>query len=102
MSKPKYYLTTPVYDADWSRRSVPYTAVLSDAIARHKRMCGFDVAHFLGADIHGMSLKNPEERKALRKRLLQRNDEKFEEFLKLVDVPHAFPEDFLRRTYPCR
>ena len=63
MSKPKYYLTTPIYDATSSPQiECVYTAVLCDAIARHKRICGFNVAQFIGADTHGVNLEFPEER----------------------------------------
>src|SRR5271170_4292325 len=51
MSKPKYYLATLIYKgASEPPAGSLYTAVLCDAIARHKRMCGFDVAHFTGVD----------------------------------------------------
>ncbi|MGB7681776.1 MAG: class I tRNA ligase family protein [Candidatus Acidiferrales bacterium] len=88
MSKPKYYLTTPIYDAASSPQiECVYTAVLCDAIARHKRICGFDVAQFIGADTHGVNFERPEERiGAARAALLRRNEKKFEELLNLVDV----------------
>ena len=88
MSKRKYYLTAPVYDA----QSAPdiqslYSAVLCDAIARHKRMCGRDVAYFSGTDAHGADLASSEERGGTeRAAALQRNDKKHRELLQTVDV----------------
>jgi methionyl-tRNA synthetase len=88
MSKPKYYLTTPVYDA----ASEPqigslYTAILCDTIARHKRMCGFEIAHFMGGQTHGVSPENTEKRTGTAQASsLQRHEREFEELLNLADV----------------
>jgi methionyl-tRNA synthetase len=88
MSKPKYYLTTPVYDAaSGPQIGSLYTAILCDAIARHKRMCGFEVAHFMGADTHGEDVEKPfESGGSARGASLQQNYNKYEELLNLVDV----------------
>jgi methionyl-tRNA synthetase len=54
MAKAPYYLTIPVYDA-----AVPpsieslYAWVFGDAVARHKRLSGFDVAYLRTVDRHG-------------------------------------------------
>jgi methionyl-tRNA synthetase len=90
MSNPKYYLTTPVFDASAGPDvGTVHTAILCDAIARHKRMCGFDVAHLVGSDAHGANLEDQDERApAARTASLQQNSRKFEELLNLVDV-HA-------------
>ena len=50
----KFYVTTQIYDAA-SRPSIEsiYRAVLGDAIARHKRMCGFEVVHLIGTNTPG-------------------------------------------------
>jgi methionyl-tRNA synthetase len=88
MSKPKYYLTTPVFDAAFAPQiGFVYTAILCDAIARHKRMCGFDVAHFIGMDTHGVSLSSTEKQtETPRGSALRQNCRRFEELLNLVDV----------------
>jgi methionyl-tRNA synthetase len=88
MAKTKYYLTTPIHDAT----SEPdlgtlYTAILCDAIARHKRMCAFDVATFIGTDTRGWSVAPWEESAGdARAASLQRKFKKFEGLLNLVDV----------------
>ena len=62
MSKPKYYLTTPLYYTNANIHvGHAYTTVIADAIARYKRLQGFDVCFLTGTDEHGQKV----ERKAL-------------------------------------
>lgn len=53
MAKHKYYVTTPARTgaADDNINGF-YTAILGDAIARHRRMTGFDVAHFASSNMN--------------------------------------------------
>jgi methionyl-tRNA synthetase len=53
MAKAPYYLTAPVYDAAAppSIESL-YAWVFCDAVARHKRLSGFDVAYLRTVDTH--------------------------------------------------
>jgi len=54
----KFYLTTPIYYPN-ARPHVgsAYTTIVCDAIARYKRMCGYDVAFLTGTDEHGEKLQ---------------------------------------------
>lgn len=54
----KFYLTTPLYYPN-ARPHVgsAYTTIACDAIARYKRMCGYDVAFLTGTDEHGEKLE---------------------------------------------
>ncbi|MGH9397905.1 MAG: methionine--tRNA ligase subunit beta [Terriglobia bacterium] len=54
----KFYLTTPIYYPN-ARPHVgsAYTTIACDAIARYKRMCGYDVAFLTGTDEHGEKLQ---------------------------------------------
>ncbi|HEX5483675.1 MAG TPA: methionine--tRNA ligase [Terriglobia bacterium] len=54
----KFYLTTPIYYPN-ARPHVgsAYTTIACDAIARYKRMCGYDVAFLTGTDEHGEKLE---------------------------------------------
>lgn len=54
----KFYLTTPLYYPN-ARPHVgnSYTTMVCDAIARFKRMCGYDVAFLTGTDEHGEKLE---------------------------------------------
>ncbi|HUY13621.1 MAG TPA: methionine--tRNA ligase [Terriglobia bacterium] len=56
--KPKFYLTTPIYYPN-ARPHVgsAYTTIACDAIARYKRMCGYDVVFLTGTDEHGEKLQ---------------------------------------------
>lgn len=56
--KKKFYLTTPLYYVnDVPHVGHTYTTVIADAIARYKRMCGFDVCFLTGTDEHGLKLE---------------------------------------------
>src|SRR3990172_6020819 len=54
----KFYVTTPLYYPN-ARPHVgnSYTTLVCDAIARYKRMCGYDVAFLTGTDEHGEKLE---------------------------------------------
>jgi len=53
-----FYLTTPIYYPN-ARPHVgsAYTTIVCDVLARHKRMCGYDVAFLTGTDEHGEKLE---------------------------------------------
>jgi methionyl-tRNA synthetase len=54
----RFYITTPIYYPN-ARPHVgsAYTTIVCDAIARYKRMCGYDVAFLTGTDEHGEKLQ---------------------------------------------
>jgi methionyl-tRNA synthetase len=54
----KFYITTPIYYPN-ARPHVgsAYTTIACDAIARYKRMCGYNVAFLTGTDEHGEKLQ---------------------------------------------
>jgi methionyl-tRNA synthetase len=56
-TKPKFYLTTPIYYAN-ARPHVgtTYSTLVADTIARLKRMQGYDVAFITGTDEHGENI----------------------------------------------
>jgi methionyl-tRNA synthetase len=58
MSKPKYYLTTPIYYVN-ARPHLghTYTTIVADTIARFKRMRGYDVVLLTGTDEHGQKVE---------------------------------------------
>jgi len=58
MSKPTYYLTTPIYyPNDKLHIGHAYTTVAADALARYKRLRGFDVMYLTGTDEHGQKIQ---------------------------------------------
>ena len=57
--KEKYYITTPIYypSAEFHIGHC-YTTIIADAIARYKRLSGYDVFFQTGTDEHGLKIEN--------------------------------------------
>ena len=59
MSKGSFYVTTPIYyPSDRLHIGHAYCTVAADAIARYKRLCGYDVMFLTGTDEHGMKIED--------------------------------------------
>ncbi|MFZ3217345.1 MAG: methionine--tRNA ligase [Candidatus Acidiferrales bacterium] len=96
-SKPKYYLTTPIYYAN-SRPHVgsAYTTIVCDVIARYKRMCGYDVAYLTGTDEHGVNIERAAEKLGITPAdLVDRNCKIFQELWQLLGIQYTH---FIRTT----
>ncbi|HSY59785.1 MAG TPA: methionine--tRNA ligase [Terriglobales bacterium] len=99
MTRPKFYITTPIYYAN-SRPHVgsAYTTIVCDVIARYKRMCGFDVAYLTGTDEHGVNIERAAEKLGISPaELVDRNQKIFVELWKLLGITDT---DFVRTTSP--
>jgi len=99
MSKPKFYLTTPIYYAN-SRPHVgsAYTTIVCDVIARYKRMCGYDVAYLTGTDEHGVNIERAAEKQGITpQQLVDKNEEIFRELWELLGITNT---EFIRTTEP--
>jgi methionyl-tRNA synthetase len=99
MSKPKFYLTTPIYYAN-SRPHVgsAYTTIVCDVIARYKRMCGYDVAYLTGTDEHGVNIERAAEKQGITpQQLVDQNEKIFRELWKLLGMTNT---EFIRTTEP--
>lgn len=58
MSKKPYYITTPIYyPSGKAHIGHSYCTVATDAIARYKRMQGYDVMFLTGTDEHGQKIE---------------------------------------------
>jgi len=58
MEKEKFYITTPIYyPSDKLHIGHTYCTVATDAIARYKRLHGFDVMFLTGTDEHGQKIE---------------------------------------------
>ena len=58
MEKPTFYITTPIYyPSDKLHIGHAYSTVATDAIARYKRLCGYDVMFLTGTDEHGQKIE---------------------------------------------
>ncbi len=57
-TRPKYYITTPIYYVN-ARPHIghTYTTLAADAIARYKQMRGYDVTFLTGTDEHGQKVE---------------------------------------------
>jgi len=99
MTKPKFYLTTPIYYAN-SRPHVgsAYTTIVCDVIARYKRMCGYDVAFVTGTDEHGVNIERAAEKQGITPaELVDRNQKIFRELWKTLGI-HFSDSHFVRTT----
>src|SRR6202161_491791 len=97
MSKPKFYITTPIYYAN-SRPHVgsAYTTIVCDVIARYKRMCGYDVAYLTGTDEHGVNIERAAEKAGITpQELVDKNEKIFRDLWKLLGISIT---DFVRTT----
>ena len=57
--KKTYYITTPIYyPSDNLHIGHSYTTVACDAIARYKRLQGYDVMYLTGTDEHGQKIQD--------------------------------------------
>src|SRR6202171_2970717 len=74
-TKPKYYITTPIYYVN-ARPHLghTYTTIAADAIARYKQMRDYDVLFLTGTDEHGQKVE----------RSAKKNDESPIEFVDRV------------------
>jgi len=58
MEKEKFYITTPIfYPSSNFHIGHCYTTVITDAIARYKRLSGYDVFFLTGTDEHGQKIE---------------------------------------------
>ncbi|MFD1407044.1 methionine--tRNA ligase [Kroppenstedtia eburnea] len=58
MTKPSFYITTPIYyPNDKLHIGHAYTTVAGDAMARYKRLRGYDVLYLTGTDEHGQKIE---------------------------------------------
>ena len=54
----KFYITTPIYYTSANFHiGHCYTTIIADAIARYKRLCGYDVFYLTGTDEHGQKIQ---------------------------------------------
>ncbi|MEN6430526.1 MAG: methionine--tRNA ligase [Coriobacteriales bacterium] len=57
MTKPTFYLTTPIYYVNAEPHlGTAYTTIAADALARYRRMTGYDVMFLTGLDEHGQKI----------------------------------------------
>ena len=58
MERKTFYITTPIYyPSDKLHIGHTYCTVATDALARYKRLCGYDVMFLTGTDEHGQKIE---------------------------------------------
>lgn len=101
MSKGTYYVTTPIYYPS-SKLHIghTYTTVAADAIARYKRVTGYDVMFLTGTDEHGQKIQNVAKEKNLQpkdfldgvvseiKKLWETMEISYDYFIRTTDEDH--------------
>jgi methionyl-tRNA synthetase len=80
MSKPAYYITTAIaYPNGDPHIGHAYEYIATDAIARFKRLDGFDVRYLTGTDVHGLKMAETAAKLGLTAaELAKRNSDVFE------------------------
>jgi methionyl-tRNA synthetase len=65
-SKPTFYITTPIYYVnDVPHIGHAYTTIIADALARFKKLDGYDVFFLTGTDEHGQKVEKAAAQKGL-------------------------------------
>ena len=97
MSKKTYYITTPIYYSSGSfHLGHCYTTVICDAIARFKRMDGFDVFYLTGTDEHGQKVQQKAEAAGVTPK--QYVDRLYDQIVELWKVLGISYDKFIRTT----
>ena len=97
MSKDKFYITTPIYypSADFHIGHC-YTTIIADAIARYKRLKGYDVYFQTGTDEHGQKIqKKAEESGVSPKEYVDRVVANAQDLWKCLNISY---DNFIRTT----
>ena len=98
MSKnPTYFISTPIYFASGNLHiGHTYTTVVCDALARYKRMRGFDVFYLTGSDEHGQKVEtNAKAAGKTPKQFVDDIVEKIKKLWELMDISH---DKYIRTT----
>src|SRR5262250_278720 len=95
--KPRFYITTAIaYPNGPPHIGHAYEAIATDAIARFKRLDGYDVFFLTGTDEHGQKMQQTALREGLSPRqLLDRNVPRFRAMVARLNCSN---DDFIRTT----
>lgn len=92
-----FYITTPIYYPSGNLHiGHAYTTVAGDAMARYKRMRGFDVMYLTGTDEHGQKIqRNAEAKGVTPQKYVDEIVEGIQDLWKKLDISY---DDFIRTT----
>ena len=97
MNKKNFYITTPIYYPSAKLHiGNTYTTVAADALARFKRLTGYDVLFLTGTDEHGQKIQRVAEEKGLKpKEYLDGMVDSIKELWELMNIKY---DKFIRTT----
>ena len=97
MEKKTFYITTPIYyPSGQPHIGHSYCTVASDAIARYKRLQGYDVMFLTGTDEHGQKIENNAKKEGVTpKEYVDKVVEGFRNLWELLDISN---DRFIRTT----
>ena len=96
-TKPQFYLTTAIsYPNGAPHIGHAYELIASDAIARFKRLDGFDVFFLTGTDKHGQKMLQTAQKEGIEVRALA--DRNAANFKNMAQALNASNDDFIRTT----
>lgn len=97
MTKKPYYITTPIYYPSANLHiGNTYTTVAADALARYKRLRGYDVMFLTGTDEHGQKIQRIAEEKGVTpKEYVDKIVAGIKDLWKLMDISY---DRFIRTT----
>jgi methionyl-tRNA synthetase len=96
-AKPKYYITTAIsYPNGVPHIGHAYELIAADAIARFKRLDGYDVFFMTGTDEHGLKMQQTADKEGIPvEQLAERNAARFRA---MADVLNASQDRFIRTS----
>lgn len=99
MSKPKYYITTPIYyPSDNLHIGHTYTTVAVDTIKRFKKLQGYDVFFTTGSDEHGQKIETKAKENNMHpQEYVDKIVDSFKALWKMLDIDY---DAFIRSTDP--
>ena len=98
-SKGKYYITTPIYYPSSNLHiGHTYCTVMADAMARFKRLAGYDVRFFSGTDEHGQKIQDIAKEKGVTpQEYVDEIVSGIKDLWKTMEISY---DDFIRTTEP--
>ncbi|OIJ14477.1 methionine--tRNA ligase [Anaerobacillus arseniciselenatis] len=99
MMKKTFYITTPIYyPSDKLHIGHAYTTVAGDAMARYKRLRGYDVMYLTGTDEHGQKIERKAEEKGVSpQQFVDEIVSGIQDLWTKLDISY---DDFIRTTEP--
>jgi methionyl-tRNA synthetase len=95
--KPRYYITTAIsYPNGPPHIGHAYEVIATDAIARFKRLDGYDVFFLTGTDEHGQKIQQTATKEGIAPRVLV--DRNVQQFRAMVERMNCSNDDFIRTT----